>query len=72
MHVDGAFHSDFGLGTVARVVRRRSALATTILTAVPVDTLATADASAHVARADFVIFTRTSPAASAAHASPKP
>ncbi|MCC6774021.1 MAG: ChaN family lipoprotein [Gemmatimonadaceae bacterium] len=72
LHVDGAFHSDFGLGTVARVVRRRPGIATTVLSAVPVDAVDRATPAEFKDRGDFVILTRKPPAAPAAPASPRP
>jgi uncharacterized iron-regulated protein len=72
LHVDGAFHSDYGLGTAARVVRRRPDVARTILTAIPVDSLAAAKPERDAARADFIIVTRKPPAAPAAPATSKP
>ncbi len=61
-HVDGAFHSDFGLGTAARVRRRDPGARTVVLTAIPVDDPATASPAEHAARGDFVIVTRKPPA----------
>lgn len=72
LHVDGAFHSDYGLGTAARVVRRRPAVRTAVLTAIPVDTLATASAASFTERGDYVLLVRKPPAAPAAPATPKP
>lgn len=72
LHVDGAFHSDFGLGTAARVVRRRPGIATTVLTAIPVEAVDRATPADYKARGDFVILTRKPPAAAAAPATPKP
>ncbi|MEP7381751.1 MAG: ChaN family lipoprotein [Gemmatimonadota bacterium] len=72
LHLDGAFHSDYGLGTAARVVRRRPGVARTVLSAIPVDTLATAVPGENAARGDFIIFTRKPPAASAPPATSKP
>lgn len=63
LHVDGAFHSDFGLGTAARVSRRDPGARTVVLTAIPVDDPATASPAEHAERADFVIVTRKPPAA---------
>jgi uncharacterized iron-regulated protein len=57
-HVDGAFHSDFGLGTAARVVRRMPKAKTVVLTGVPVPDLSKANGKEHAERADFVLFTR--------------
>jgi len=56
--VDGAFHSDFGLGTAERAKRRLPNARSVVITAVPVADLAKADADAHVAKADYVLFTR--------------
>lgn len=61
-HVDGAFHSDYGLGTASRVKRRRPSLRTVVLTAIPVDDVATAKAAEYKERGDFVILTRKPPA----------
>lgn len=72
LHVDGAFHSDFGLGTVARVVRRRPGIAVTVLSAIPVDAVDRTTPAEFKERGDFVILTRTPPAAPAAPATPKP
>lgn len=63
LHVDGAFHSDFGLGTAARVTRRDPGVRTVVLTAIPVDDPATAGPADHAARGDYVIVTRKPPAA---------
>jgi uncharacterized iron-regulated protein len=56
--VDGAFHSDGGLGTAERVRRRMPGAKTVVLTGVPVADLATADPAPHKARADYLLFTR--------------
>ena len=72
LHVDGAFHSDYGLGTAARVARRRPGVARTILTAIPVESLAAAKPDSDAARADFVIVTRKPPAAPVVPATSKP
>lgn len=63
LHVDGAFHSDFGLGTAARVTRRDPGARTVVLTAIPVDDPAAASPAEHTARGDYVIVTRKPPAA---------
>jgi hypothetical protein len=57
-HVDGAFHSDYGLGTAERARRRLPKVSSVLLTAVPVADLAKADAKDHAAKADYVLFTR--------------
>jgi uncharacterized iron-regulated protein len=56
--VDGAFHSDFGLGTVERAKRRLPKASSVIITAVPVADLAKPDTEPHATKADYVIFTR--------------
>jgi uncharacterized iron-regulated protein len=61
LHVNGAFHSDYGLGTVSRVVRRAPGVRRLLVTAVPVEEPATATLGDHGRRADYVIFTRTPP-----------
>lgn len=57
-HVDGAFHSDYGLGTVARAKRRAPNASVVIITAVPVADLAKADPAEHKDKADYVMFAR--------------
>lgn len=57
VHYNGSFHSDYGLGTAARVQRRLPAAKTMVVTMIPVanlDTVATAD---HARKGDFVVFT---------------
>ncbi len=56
--VDGAFHSNFGLGTAERLRRRAPSAKTVVLTAIPVADPATANAKEFAARADYVLFTR--------------
>ncbi len=56
--VDGAFHSDYALGTAARVMRRAPATKAVVLTGVPVADLAKADPKEHKTRADYLVFTR--------------
>ena len=58
LHVNGAFHSDFGQGTAERVRRRMPDIRTLIVTAVPVADPATAELGEHARKADYVIFTR--------------
>lgn len=72
LHVDGAFHSDFGLGTAARVARRRPGTTRTILTGLPVEALASARPEGELTRADFLLFTPKPPAAQAPAAPAKP
>ncbi len=56
--VDGAFHSDGGLGTAARVTRRVPSAKTVVLTGVPIADLSKADGKSNAAIADYVLFTR--------------
>ncbi|MGQ0647020.1 MAG: ChaN family lipoprotein [Gemmatimonadaceae bacterium] len=58
VHYNGAFHSDFGLGTAERARRRASAARTLIISAVPLASLDTIPLDPHRARADFVLFTK--------------
>jgi len=57
VHFNGAFHTDMGLGTTARARRRMPNASTLVVTAVPVDDVARADATAFADRADYVILT---------------
>jgi hypothetical protein len=57
--VDGAFHSDGGLGTAARVKRRMPSAKTVVLTGIPIPDLSKADGKPHAALADYVLFTRS-------------
>ncbi len=57
-HVDGAFHSDFGLGTVERARRRASSAKVLVLTAVPLADLSKANGAEYAPRGDFILFTR--------------
>lgn len=65
VHFTGSFHSDFGLGTVARVRRRMPALSTVVVSAVPIispASPASAKASEYTDRGQFIIFvSRTLP-----------
>ena len=57
VHYNGSFHSDYGLGTAARVKRRMPEARTVVVTIVPVanlDTIATAD---HLKKGDYLVFT---------------
>lgn len=57
-HFNGAFHSDFGLGTVDRVRRREPGWDLLVLSAIRVPEPSTASVEGHERRAEFVIFTR--------------
>ena len=58
LHVDGAFHSDYGLGTAERARRRAPGVKSVVLTAVPVKDLARPEIAAHADKADYLLFTR--------------
>ena len=58
IHYDGAFHSDYSQGTVARVKRRQPGWTLAVVSAVPVADPAVAPIVTHSGLADFVIFTR--------------
>lgn len=58
LQVDGAFHSDFGLGTAERARRRAPGASSVIITGVPVADLAKAAPGEHAKKADYLIFTR--------------
>jgi uncharacterized iron-regulated protein len=61
VHFDGAFHSNMGLGTVARVKRRNPAARVFVITAVPVDAVATADARSVAGLGDYIVLTPKPP-----------
>ena len=58
VHFDGAFHSDYAQGTVARVKRRQPGWTLAVVSAVPVADPAIAPIVTQSAKADFIIFTR--------------
>ena len=58
LHVNGAFHSDYRLGTVDRAQRRLPDARTVVITAVPVPDPKAGDPSQHTGKADYLIFTR--------------
>lgn len=57
VHMTGAFHSDFRLGTVERIARRAPSADIVVLTAIPLPDLTTLPTAEHRARADFLLFT---------------
>ena len=62
LHFNGAFHSDFGLGTASRVGRRLPAAALVVVSAVPTPDPAKAKAAAFLDRGQFIILAlRTKP-----------
>ena len=60
VHFDGAFHSDYSQGTVARVKRRQPGWTIAVVSAVPVADPAVAPIVTQSGRADFIIYTRRS------------
>jgi uncharacterized iron-regulated protein len=61
LHFNGAFHTDMGLGTAARARQRLPGARTVLVTAVPVDDVARADAAPFADRADYVVLTPKPP-----------
>ena len=58
VHVNGAFHSDFGLGTVARVRRRLGERRVAVVSVLPVKDLDTlTPAGDDLKRADYLLYT---------------
>ena len=58
VHYNGAFHSDFRLGTAARVVRRLPAKRVVVISMLPVDDIDAAGPSDEdLQRADFLVYT---------------
>lgn len=58
VHFDGAFHSDYSQGTVARVKRRQPGWTLAVVTAIPVADPGIAPIVTQSGKADFVIYTR--------------
>ncbi len=58
VHFDGAFHSDYAQGTVARVKRREPSWDVVVISAVPVADPLVAPIAPESGVADFVIFTK--------------
>jgi uncharacterized iron-regulated protein len=57
VHVNGAFHSDYGLGTAERVKRRLPGKKVSVVSFVPVHDLDSADGKSRRTLADYVVFT---------------
>ena len=58
VHVTGAFHSDYGDGTGARVSRRLAGRRLAIVSMIPIESLDTvAPATGDLKRADFLVYT---------------
>ena len=58
VHFDGAFHSDFAQGTVARAIRRVPNASRVVISMVPVPDPASANVAEYAARGDYIVFTR--------------
>jgi uncharacterized iron-regulated protein len=57
VHYNGAFHSDYGLGTASRVRRRLPAAHTVVVSVVPIANLDAIAPGEHQAKGDYVVFT---------------
>ena len=57
VHYNGSFHSDYGLGTAARVKGRLPEAKVVTVTMIPLATLDAIATAEHAAKADFVVFT---------------
>jgi uncharacterized iron-regulated protein len=63
VHVNGAFHSDYGLGAAERVKRRLPGKRVVVVSFVPVRNLDTPDGKSQRTLADFIVYTLAPPAA---------
>jgi uncharacterized iron-regulated protein len=57
VHYNGSFHSDYGLGTAARVKRRLPNAKTAVVTMIPVANLDTVATTDHLRKGDYLVFT---------------
>src|SRR5688572_13744666 len=57
VHYNGSFHSDYGLGTAARVKRRLPDARTVVVTMIPVGNLDTVATTDHLRKGDYLVFT---------------
>jgi uncharacterized iron-regulated protein len=57
VHFNGAFHSDYRLGTVSRVVRRMPKSKVKVISVVPVENLDAINVDEYRKRGDYIIFT---------------
>jgi uncharacterized iron-regulated protein len=67
VHYNGAFHSDYGLGTAARAKQRAKDARSRIITVIPVDSLEAINVDEYKKRGDYVVFClkpKNTPAAS--------
>jgi uncharacterized iron-regulated protein len=58
LHVNGAFHSDEGLGTAERVRRRLPSAKVVVVSAVPVANPQQANGEEHKAKGDYILLAR--------------
>jgi uncharacterized iron-regulated protein len=56
VHFNGAFHSDYGLGTASRVTRRLPAAKSVVVSAVPQASPSSADVAEFATRGTYIIF----------------
>lgn len=61
VHFNGAFHSDYRLGTASRVIRRAPKSNVKVISVVPVDNLDAINVDEYRKRGDFIIFTLKPP-----------
>lgn len=57
VHYNGAFHSDYGLGTAARVQSRMPAARVVVISTIPVSDLDHIDIGDHLDKGDYLLFT---------------
>jgi hypothetical protein len=57
IHYNGAFHTEMGLGTAERALRRLPGARGIVITAVPVDDPWSTDPAAYAERGDYIILT---------------
>lgn len=62
VHVNGAFHSEYGQGTVSRVTRRIPGVRTALVSFVPTEDLDVANGKPVRKQGDFIVFTLKPPA----------
>jgi len=62
VHFNGAFHSDYRLGTASRAIRRLPKSNVKVISVVPVENLDAINADEYRKRGDFIIFTLKPPA----------
>ncbi|HKC86699.1 MAG TPA: ChaN family lipoprotein, partial [Blastocatellia bacterium] len=62
VHFNGAFHSDYRLGTASRVIRRAPKSKVKVISVVPVENLDVINVDEYRKRGDYIIFTLKPPA----------